>query len=241
MMYPFTRTLSVLLFLSISANIAFAQKNVTSQELLWTRYFVTVPITENLKLTQEVDNRIYFEAQREHQFVLRTRAEYKLPKNWAAGAGISRFAQMLPHDPNISEYTVQREHRLQVELLHKQSLSPRFSLNHRYLYEWRFFEQTAGGFDYGNGRFRYSLEARYDFTDRWAVKVYDEILLNTGVLNHFDQNRIGASFQYQITKPLALEFGYFNWYQQLASGTNFFNRHIVRFTLRHQLDFRAKK
>ena len=68
--------------------------------------------------------------------------------------------------------------------------------------------------------------------------LFDEIFINFGskiTQNVFDQNRIGASLLYQTNNPFSFELGYFKWSQQRPSGTDFYSRDIIRFTLHHKI------
>jgi hypothetical protein len=115
--------------------------------------------------------------------------------------------------------------------------------------EERFFRQVdehgnlLEGYDF-NFRFRYQLQAEVGLINKetkkgaLSLKVFDEIHLNFGkqiVRNTFDQNRIGGSLAYGLTKNIELEGGYFNWFQQRSSGDEYYNRNIIRFTLHHYL------
>ena len=66
----------------------------------------------------------------------------------------------------------------------------------------------------------------------------EEILLNAGksiVKNTFDQNRIYAALQYGINQKIAIELGYLNSFQQRASGVDYYDRDIIRFSIFHKL------
>ena len=68
--------------------------------------------------------------------------------------------------------------------------------------------------------------------------VHEEILLNAGksiVKNTFDQNRIYAALQYGINQKIAIELGYLNSFQQRASGVDYYDRDIIRFSIFHKL------
>ncbi len=216
-----------------------AQKNVETQSLSWTRYYLKTDINENYRLNQELEERVFWFPWRQHQFLSRTRLERKLGKGWKAEVGFTYFLQTLPHDPNIDDTNNRTELRPQLGLSYKQSLSSKFSLHHRYWNEFRFIEQPDDSFKYKNLRVRYKIELRYNLTEKMILKVFDEIHLNFGddvVLNTFNQNRIGGSVLYNFNKKIGVELGYFNWFQQRSSGVDYFNRNIVRLTFRHKLN-----
>ncbi|MEQ8474133.1 MAG: DUF2490 domain-containing protein [Marinoscillum sp.] len=233
----------IVLFLGLFAK-AVAQKNVETQQLLWTRYYLKLKLNDAYQLKQELEERNFWFPVRQHQFVSRTQLEKKLPEGWNAGLGFTFFLHALPQDPAITEYTTQLELRPQIELAYEQPLTQKIALNHRYWSELRFFEEPNGSFEFNNNRTRYKLELRYSPTHKMTLKAFDEIHINIGgkiIHNAFDQNRYGTSAQYMPTKHLGLELGYLNWFQQRKSGVDFYNRHIVRCTIHHTIDFKKSK
>jgi hypothetical protein len=221
-----------------------AQKNVDTQHLLWTRYYLKLKLNDEYQIRQEIEERTYWFPLRQHQFISRTFAERKLGKGWNTGLGFTYFIQSLPQNPEIKDFTNQLELRPQLEIAYKQTISEKLILHHRYWGEFRFFEQTNGSFDYGNNRTRYKLEIRYSPIPNLTLKAFDEIHINIGrkiVQNVFDQNRYGASLQYMPIESFGFELGYFNWYQQRKSGVDFYNRHIVRFTIHHTINLKKSK
>jgi hypothetical protein len=63
-------------------------------------------------------------------------------------------------------------------------------------------------------------------------------MINAGrniIKNTFDQNRIYGAFQYGINKNIALELGYLKSFQKRASGVDYFDRDIIRFTFFHKI------
>ncbi len=98
------------------------------------------------------------------------------------------------------------------------------------------------GYDF-NVRFRYRLQASYQLRDEKAkmpttIKVFDELMINVGntiLYNQFDQNRIYIGIEQGLHQNLSIELGYLYWYQQKASGYQFFDRDIIRFTIYHKI------
>ncbi len=193
-----------------------AQKNVETQHLLWTGYSLNYKINKDWKLRQEVENRQYWFPYNQHQFIARTHLQRNLANGFSVAAGFTYFRQSLPHDPYTTNLYVQQELRPQFEIKHQYQLAPDWELTNRLWTEFRFFEQPTNGFNFGNTRFRYKLEAQYDVNENIKLKGYNEILINAGkniVYNTFDQNRIGGSLTYKHDKNFSLELGYFNWFQ----------------------------
>ncbi len=243
-MSPIKHTFLLLITIGLLANNVIGQKQIDSQELLWSRYNLKLKVNENYQVIQELEERTYCFPWRQHQFVSRTHLERKLGNGWSSGIAFTYFRQALPHDPEISNYTINEELRPQVELEYKQVLSKKITFSHRYWSEFRFFEQPDGSYDYSNNRTRYKLELRYSPTSTITLKTFDEIFINIGgqiVQNVFDQNRYGGSIQYMPQSNFGVEVGYFNWFQQRKSGVDFYNRNIVRLTIHHTINFKQSK
>jgi hypothetical protein len=230
--------------IGLFSTIVNAQKNVDTQHLLWIRYNLKFKLSANYQIRQEIEERTYWFPWRQHQFVTRTFVERNLGKGWNVGLGFTYFLQSLPHDPEITDFTNDLELRPQLETAYKQTISEKVIIHHRYWSEFRFFEQPNGTFEFGNNRTRYKFEIGYSLIPSVTLKVFDEIHINIGgktVQNVFNQNRYGASVQYMPIENLGFEFGYLNWYQQRISGVDFYNRHIVRFTIHHSINFEKSK
>lgn len=219
-------------------NTVVSQKNIDHQNLLWTRYTLKLKIDNHWYVNQEIEERTYWFPWRQHQFVLRTLVQYQLGNGWNVGAGLTYFQQSLPQDPKREIDYTQPEIRPNLEIAYRQTLSEKFSLQHRYWTEFRYIKPKNEDLQFGNMRMRYKLELQYLVKSNLTLKIYDEIFVNFGnniVHNVFDQNRIGGSIQYMPTKHFGFELGYINWYQQRPTGIDFYNRNIVRFTIHQNL------
>jgi hypothetical protein len=126
-------------------------------------------------------------------------------------------------------------------------LTKRLIIQQRLRIDERFIHKNNGkelldGYDF-NFRFRYRLQVTYrinklEATNATILKLSDELIVNAGkniVYNHFDQNRIYVGIEQGINKTISAELGYLHWYQQRASGNQFFDRDIIRFTLNHKI------
>lgn len=234
------RTVTLLLLL-VFALPAFSQtgKVVTYQNLFWARYYNRLVFNKQWSIHSEVDGRWYFPEMAIHQLVLRTQGRFKFHENAEAGIGFALFHQY-PHDPDIRENPAP-------ELRPQQDITLRhpfkyFQLSHRYLLEQRFFRNAdhgvlLSGYRF-NFRFRYRLQLEAPICKKVKLVLFEEIMLNFGrtvIRNVFDQNRIYAGIQIEVLKPLSLELGYLNWYQQRNDGDHFFDRDIVRLSIFHTI------
>lgn len=244
----FTHTL--FLFLTCSFLYAQTEKNIDHQSLLWTRYYNLLTINEKWSLHSEFDNRIFLNPVEENLYEFRVQGRYKIEDNFEVGTGFAYFsvATQVPEittDFNVPEY------RGQQDIIWKQDIG-KITLLQRFQIEERFFHNINNeGLLPGTTfywRFRYRLQGEYSFWKKenqfLKAILSDELMINRGknvVKNTFDQNRIYAALQYGINKNITLELGYLNSFQQRASGFDYFNRDIIRFTFFHKINLQKKK
>jgi hypothetical protein len=237
------------LFLTFSFLSAQTEKNVNQQSLLWTRYYNQIKINTKWSLHSEFDNRLFINTIKENLFMVRVNGRYKINKNTEIGSGFSYFS-VSTQDPEIKSNFNIPEYRGQQDITWKKELG-NSTLNQRFQIEERFLhnankQSLLPGTTY-NWRFRYRFQADFNC---WKKKdqylktiVYDEIMINAGrniINNTFDQNRIYAAIQYGINKSMALELGYLKSFQKRASGVEYFDRDIIRFTFFQKINLKKK-
>ena len=238
------------LLLVCFASRAQTEKNVDHQSLLWTRYYNQLTLNKKWSLHTEFDNRIFLKPFEQNLYAIRMHGRYKICNNLDIGAGLAYFS-VATQNPNVTyDFTVP-EYRTQQDISWKQDFG-KFTLNQRFQVEERFIhnankEELLSGTTFF-WRFRYRLQGEYSCwkKDSQYLKaiVFDELMINGGknvVKNTFDQNRIYAALQYGINKNIALELGYLKSFQQRASGVDYFDRDIIRFTLFHKINLYKKK
>jgi len=233
------KTVCCVLFLLLSLN-ALAQSQVTRQSLQWTRYYLSLRIDDNQRIRQEVEWRSYWFPWRRHQALTRTHWEYRWNEKVRAAAGFSYFVHHRPHDPRAENFQAVQELRPKVELAFRQMLKPALHLSHRYWLEGRFFEQPTSDIAFEHIRFRYRALLQYEMEERWTASLFGEIHLQAPLLGNvqiFDQTRAGLSLRYQFTRHWGTELSYIHWFQQRAALERFYERHIIRLTLHHTLQF----
>ncbi len=240
------------LFLFVTCSFLYAQteKNVDHQSLLWTRYYNFLTLNNKWSLHTEFDNRIFINPAEENSYAIRLQGRYKINPEIEIGTGFAYFS-VATQDSEINYNFNVPEYRGQQDILWKKDFN-KFALLHRFQVEERFFHNAnKDGLLTGTTffwRFRYRIQGEYSFWKKenqfLKVIVYDELMFNGGenvVKNTFDQNRIYAALHYSINKNIALELGYLNSFQQRASGVDYFNRDIIRFTFYHKLNIHQKK
>jgi hypothetical protein len=229
---------------SIVSN-AQTEKRIDHQSLLWTRYSNQITINDKWSIHSEFDNRIFLNPIEENLFLLRFNGRYKINPNIELGAGLTYFS-VATQDPDfVIDFSIP-EYRGQQDIVYKKDFG-NFTLNQRFQVEQRFF-QNASKIEILSGttfywRFRYRLQGEYSCWKKenqyLKAIVYDELMINGGeniVYNTFDQNRIFLAIQYGINKNIALELGYLNSFQQRATGVDYFDRDIIRFTFFHKMN-----
>lgn len=224
-----------------------AQKNVVKQQLIWYGYYNNWKLNQNWELNSEVQERQFFNPTAQHQLVFRSNFDRKLIDNWKASVGMTLFFQN-PNDPNSESNLTVPELRPDIGFNNKQKWNF-LTINHRYKAEARFFhdvenDRLVGGYRFSNFRFRYQLGLDFSIwkkenVERLLLKIKDEIMINVGdkiVKNTFDQNRIYMAINFKLNHSYALEMGYMNWFQQQKSGTDFYDRDILRFSVFHTIN-----
>jgi len=225
------------------------KKNIDHQSLLWTRYYNQLVINNKWSVHSEFDNRIFLNPTEENLFEFRVQGRYKINNNIEFGAGYAYFS-VATQDPEITTDFNVPEHRAQQDIMWKQEYG-KFTLNQRFQVEERFIhnsdkEKLLNGNTFA-WRFRYRLQGEFSCWKKenryLKAIVYDELMINAGenvVKNTFDQNRMYAAFQYGLNKNIALELGYLKSFQQRASGVDYFDRDIIRFTFFHKINLKGK-
>ncbi|REG98658.1 DUF2490 domain-containing protein [Flavobacterium aquicola] len=227
------------------------EKNVDQQSLLWTRYFNQLTINNSWSIHTEFDNRIFINPAEQNLYLIRIQGRYKINNNIEVGAGYSYFS-VATQDPDITNDFRTPEHRVQQDISWKQDLSSSMLLHQRFQVEERFIhnankEELLSGYTF-NWRFRYRLQGEFTCWKKenqyLKAIVFDELMINAGekiVKNTFDQNRIYGAAQYGINKNIALELGYLKSFQQRASGVDYYDRDIIRFTFYHKINLKKNK
>jgi hypothetical protein len=242
----------ILVIILIIPEFLLAQKKVENQQLIWYGYYNALKFNENWSLNSEIQERQFYNPTAQHQLVFRSNLERKVFADWKASVGMTLFLQN-PNNPNSESNLTVPELRPDIGFSNKQKLGF-LTINHRYKAEARFFhdvenEKLVGGYRFLNFRLGYQLGLDFpvwkkEGNEKLVLKIKDEIMFNAGnkiVKNTFDQNRIYLAVNYKLNNSYAVELGYMNWFQQQKSGTDFYNRDILRFSIFHSIDLKKKK
>lgn len=242
----FGRKFLIFIFFS---TFLFGQKNVENQQLLWYGYYNKLQINQNWVLNSEVQERHFYQPLVQHQLVFRTNLDRRILDDINVSLGFVVFLQS-PNDPESESTLMVPELRTDFGFNARKKYKY-FNVNQRFKVEARFFHQTennelVGGYQFSNFRIRYQLGLdipliKKQDAEKLILKIKDEVMFNFGkniVKNVFDQNRIYIGLNYPMNKNLAFEAGYLNWFQQRPSGTDFYNRDIIRFSVFHTINLK---
>jgi len=186
------------------------------------------------------------------QFLARVGLTYYVTDATKLTAGYA-YINDFPGDnhKNISAY----EHRLwqqvqwHTKYSHDKKMMQWLRLEQRYRRKVLNDDALAEGYNF-NWRLRYNILYEIPFYKNgsdpksWSFIVNDEVHINFGkqiVNNYFDQNRFFIGFKYQTGRQSNIQFGYMNWFQQLAAGNQYRNSNIARVFFFQNLDLRKKK
>jgi len=220
-------------------------RNTSYDKQWWLRYYSRLEFSDKWNLITEIDNRRFFQPDRQNTFLVRMQLHFNFIRKVSLGGGVSYFVQ----NQNLGEsgFLSVPEIRPHQELNIKQSIG-KINISHRYKIEERFIRnmqagKLADGYRF-NFRFRYQLGLDIMIAKKLKLRVFNEILLNAGKsiqYNFFDQNRIYGGLQYELIKNLSVEAGYMYWFQQRSSGKDFYSWDILRFTIYHTVAFSKKE
>lgn len=226
------------------------QKKIDQQTLTWIRYYAIFPLNEKWSIHSEIDNRNFVDPIRENLWVLRMQGRYRANKMVELGAGFAHFNVNTqdPHtdlDFSVPEYRAQQDVTFSNDVA-KISFHNRFQLEERFIQKENKME-LLNDFAF-SFRFRYRLQSAFTIweEEKQSLKgiLSDEIMFNFGKTNKrntFDQNRIYAAFRYQLNPNIGLELGYLKNFQRRASGVDFYDRDIIRFTIHHKINRKIVK
>lgn len=240
----FIRFLFSLTLLS-QLSIAQDKKNIEQQTLSWIRYYNILPINEKWSLNSEFDNRTFVNPIHENLWVLRIQGRYRANQNIELGGGFAYFSvntqtPLADLDFSIPEYRSQQDITF-INDIAKITFNNRFQLEERFIQK---ADKTGllNEFSF-SFRFRYRLQSTFTLWEKEKRNlkgvISDEILFNYGKdnkKNTFDQNRIYAALRYNFNSNIGLELGYLKSFQRRASGVDFYDRDIIRFTVYHKIN-----
>jgi hypothetical protein len=212
------RLLIIILFTPISL---FAQKSDVGN---WLIYVGDKKINDKFNWHHEVQNRNFNFIGDTEQLLLRTGLGYNISEknnNVLLGYG---FIYSKPYIENTDEKTSNSEHRIYQQFITRQAFR-RLSLQHRYRFEQRFFENNF------KLRLRYFLAVNIALNNKeltnntFYLSAYNEIFINAEQ-NYFDRNRLYGGIGYKFSENIKTEIGFMN---QTTNRTSRSQLNIITF------------
>lgn len=212
------RFLVVLIFMPFSL---FAQQSDFGN---WFIYFGDKKIHNRWNWHHEVQYRNFNFLNDTEQLLLRTGLGYSLSENNNTILLGYAFIYSEPYLSGTDQKTNFNEHRIYQQFITRQNFG-RFSIQHRYRAEQRFFEDDF------RFRFRYFLSLnvalnRKQIVDKTVyLSMYNEVFLNTEQV-YFDRNRVYGGVGYKFSKLIRSEIGLMN---QTTSSTSRSQLNLITF------------
>jgi hypothetical protein len=242
-------TLFISIYLCKTTNVH-GQKAITTQNLIWYSNYTTLEINKKWYLLGEIQERHFVTPLKQHQFLVRGHLHYKIFEKWDISSGMCLFLQD-SNDPYAEKSLTVPELRPHIEGINKQKIGG-ISIDYRFRGEARFYHNTnAGrtlleeGYFFSNYRLRFRIQATiplFKITEskKIKLKLSDELHLNAGNTSRvhtFDQNRIYAGVNLEVSPNLNWEINYLNWFQK-RNETQYFNRNIFILTCNNRISFK---
>ena len=195
------------------------------QQAYWTRLYVRVKLNDKWSWQTEADNRRFFGENQQLQFIAHTHVHRKFTKTTEGSIGFT-FSEVWQSNLPVPELRPFQEFYI------FQPLNSRLRLSHRIRTEQRWFhnyknDALTEGYNF-KFRFRYMLRLEYKMSEKWGLKINDELMYHT---DDFDQNRIYGAVEYKFRKDLSLEIGYLKVLQKRANNKGYFDRDNLRVTV----------
>ena len=249
------KKISLLVLLFTCCHSLFAQTKVTQHyNRTWTGYFNQTRLSEKWGLWADVQPRSKGDWGGEGvaQLLTRVGITYYVNDATKITAGYAYIIDFPAEGhKNIAVYEHRPWQQIQWHTKYggNKKMMQWFRLDERYRRKVLNDDSLAKGYHF-NWRLRYNFLYEIPFYKNgndpksWSFIVNDEVHVNFGkqiVNNYFDQNRFFLGFKYQTGKQSNLQFGYMNWFQQLAAGNRYRNSHVARVFFFQNLDLRKKK
>lgn len=198
---------------------------ITHQSTYWARFYVRVKLDDKWSVQTELDNRRFFGENKQLQFITHTHLHRKLGNNTEGSIG---FTYSNSWQGNLAV----PELRPFQEFYFFNKIKDRWRITHRFRTEQRWFRNfktdvLTEGYNF-KFRFRYMLRAEYRLSEKWLLRVNDELMYHH---DDFDQNRYYGGVEYKFLKDLSLEIGYLKVYQKRSNNKGYFDRDNLRMTI----------
>lgn len=223
----------------------------STEQFLWFRYTLELPLSEKWRVEQEIEERLHAKPFRQGEFRLRSHLQRSLGQGWTLDVGGMVVWESEPIEPRRNELEPRLELRPHQQISYEHTLGEKWSFEHTYKIEERFFrnkneegQYRDAGMSFGQVRFRYELEVGYQLNDWLGLVAFDELVFYAGPAigpNPFDRNELGGGFDFTLSDAFGLQAIYNYRYNPEGVGSEIVHQHIARFTLTHTLGGGAQK
>ncbi len=234
--------LVLLLFNQIPQN-GFSQVHYTDG-LYWLRFQTNIKWDSPWSASLQLEERRFHSPDRAHQRVLpELQLHYNPKAEHEFYLSYLNFTIAFPQTADLPLIEAVNEQRFGLAYVYTHKLDS-YQLGFKTLNEYRLFDSNPNDGDLNyipfRMRWRNEISCRVALSEKWGLFLAEELHLNWAANQKyqvFDQNRISLGFRYKINSDLFTELDYIHWYQKNRSGTEFYNRHILRFTMMYFLRF----
>lgn len=206
-------------------NLLNVKSQTTHQNTYWTRLYTRVKLNDKMSWQTEADNRRFLSENQQLQFIAHTHLHRKFSKITEGSLGFT-YSTVWQGNLPVPELRPFQEFYFYQPLTHRLRLSHRIRTEQRWFHNYS-SENLVGGYNF-KFRFRYRPQLDYKITDKWALKLNDEIMYHH---DDFDQNRIYGAVEYKFKTDLSLEIGYLKILQKRANNKGYFDRDNLRVTI----------
>jgi len=233
----------------LMANIAFSQKNILKQDMIWASYSLKLQTSPKITVGVAYQDR-YLMPFRIHHRLTTVGVAYKISEQWTVEYNQMLFFLSLPQDgAQDIEVSIPELRPMQVVTHHPKSAG-KWSLVYRFMLEERFIRKHSekalqDGYNF-NFRFRYlfggALPLIYSKKEetpqkKVSLNLSGEFMLNYGKIieNTFNQSRLIAGGSYHINPNLQLNLSYIHWFLQRNTGANYVRWDILQVSLAQKI------
>ena len=227
-----------------------SEKVIKNSAEMWTGFYTKYRLTDRLFYYGEYHIRRKEFLKEMGQIYLRFGASYIVNKNFEITGGIVTpfYWAPNPEDPNVDKVVPQFRFWQQFLFIIP---FDRIKIYHQIRTEQRWRRPYEKDTDFVlTYRFRYKLLAYYPLNMHKLEKnaiflsMYEEIFIQAGksiIYDHLEDNRVFVGLGYILNENIQFQSGYQWTYRHKDSPFVYENRHMLRFSVYHNLDFYNKK
>jgi hypothetical protein len=214
---------------------------IVKDNMLWLGYYNHVIVNPKWSVNSDMQFRTRNGIKDYSQALIRSDVSYLVKDRITISLGAAHFRYFITPQRTRGEWRPWQELKLTDKV-------GNCKLTHRLRVEQRFNEtvENSEATDHYqfNFRCRYRLDLRYpigketETGNNLYVLIGNELMINAGSIinyNYFDQDRIYAGINYEVSKKISLQLQYMHIWQQSASGLILNSNNVLRFNMYHTI------